>query len=239
MVEIQENLVEYGKQVQKMNITALMPMKGVSERVPNKNMRSFGGVPLYAVMMEKLAASRYVDHICVNTDSEIIGADIATRFPEVLVHKRPVELLGHDVPMNHIIEYDLSKLEGEWFLQTHSTNPLLTTQTLDQAIETFMEKVDLYDSVFSVSRFQTRLYWQDGRAVNHDPAVLLKTQDLPPIYEENSCFYLFSRHSFAAAGQKRIGNKPWMFEIPRLEAIDIDEPEDFVLAEFMYQFTKQ
>jgi CMP-N-acetylneuraminic acid synthetase len=81
---------------------------------------------------------------------------------------------------------------------------------------------------------QTRLYWEDGSAVNHDPKVLLKTQDLPIIYEENSCFYLFSRSSFEAAGNKRIGLNPYMYEISKLEAVDIDEPDDFRLAEFMY-----
>jgi len=218
-----------------MKITALMPMKGVSERVPNKNMRAFSGAPLYTVVLNQLQLSHFVDTICVNTDSEIITDDIRSRFPDVRVHPRPMELLGHDTPMNLIIQNDIHQLEGEWFLQTHSTNPLLTSDTIDRALESFFrQEIGLYDSMFSVTRVQTRLYWEDGSAVNHDPKVLLKTQDLPIIYEENSCFYLFSRSSFEAAGNKRIGLKPYMYEISKLEAVDIDEPDDFRLAEFMY-----
>lgn len=222
-----------------MKISALMPMKGVSERVPNKNMRPFSGAPLYTVVLNQLQLSHFVDTICVNTDSEIITDDIRRRFPDVRVHPRPKELLGHDIPMNLIIQNDIHQLEGEWFLQTHSTNPLLTSDTIDSALESFFgQEVGLYDSMFSVTRVQTRLYWEDGSAVNHDPKVLLKTQDLPIIYEENSCFYLFSRSSFEAAGNKRIGLKPYMYEISKLEAVDIDEPDDFRLAEFMYHSTR-
>ena len=222
-----------------MKITALMPMKGVSERVPNKNMRAFSGAPLYTVVLNQLQLSHFVDTICVNTDSEIITNDIRSRFPDVRVHPRPTELLGHDTPMNLIIQNDIHQLEGEWFLQTHSTNPLLTSDTIDRALESFFrQEIGLYDSMFSVTRVQTRLYWEDGSAVNHDPKVLLKTQDLPIIYEENSCFYLFSRSSFEAAGNKRIGLKPYMYEISKLEAVDIDEPDDFRLAEFMYNSTR-
>jgi len=214
-------------------------MKGVSERVPNKNMRPFSGAPLYTVVLNQLQLSHFVDTICVNTDSEIITDDIRRRFPDVRVHPRPKELLGHDIPMNLIIQNDIHQLEGEWFLQTHSTNPLLTSDTIDSALESFFgQEVGLYDSMFSVTRVQTRLYWEDGSAVNHDPKVLLKTQDLPIIYEENSCFYLFSRSSFEAAGNKRIGLKPYMYEISKLEAVDIDEPDDFRLAEFMYHSTR-
>jgi len=222
-----------------MKISALMPMKGVSERVPNKNMRPFSGAPLYTVVLNQLQLSHFVDTICVNTDSEIITDDIRRRFPDVRVHPRPKELLGHDTPMNLIIQNDIHQLEGEWFLQTHSTNPLLTSDTIDRALESFFgQEIGRYDSMFSVTRVQTRLYWEDGSAVNHDPKVLLKTQDLPIIYEENSCFYLFSRSSFEAAGNKRIGLKPYMYEISKLEAVDIDEPDDFRLAEFMYNSTR-
>jgi CMP-N-acetylneuraminic acid synthetase len=92
--------------------------------------------------------------------------------------------------------------------------------------------------MFSVTRIQSRLWDQLARAVNHNPAILLRTQDLPPIYEENSCFYLFSRSTLATQ-HNRIGQRPLMFEIPRLEAIDIDEEHDFVVAELLYQHRKK
>lgn len=82
--------------------------------------------------------------------------------------------------MNKIIDYDLSQIDSEFFLQTHSTNPLLSVKTLDAAIEYYFNNLDKYDSVFSVTRWQTRLYWEDVSPINHDPKELIRTQDLTP-----------------------------------------------------------
>lgn len=217
-----------------MKVTALLPMKGNSERVKNKNMRDFAGKPLYHAVMNVLLLCRNIDKVVINTDSEIIKNDALKNFDRVQIIDRPVEIQGDFVAMNDIIAYDLSKLEGEHFLQTHSTNPLVKPETIDRAIDEYFANLDKYDSVFSVTRLQTRLYWADGKPVNHNPAELLRTQDLPPVYEENSNFFVFSKSAFAAAGNKRIGLKPAMSEMNKLEAVDIDEPEDFELAELLY-----
>ena len=91
-----------------------------------------------------------------------------------------------------------------------------------------------YDSLFSVTKWQTRLYWDADRPINHNPHELLRTQDLPPVYEENSNIYIFSKSSFRKAGEQRIGLKAQMFEINKIEAIDIDEEADFIMAERLY-----
>ena len=137
--------------------------------------------------------------------------------------------------MNNIIAYDLRQIEDDHFFQTHSTNPLLQSSVIDLAIESYFKNLEHFDSLFSVTRLQTRLYWKDGAPVNHNPDELLRTQDLPPVYEENSNFYIFSKNSFADADGSRIGLKPLMFEINKLEAIDIDEPEDWEIAEILYK----
>lgn len=217
-------------------ITALLPMKSHSERVPNKNMRKFNGKPLYHAIMNSLLKSKYISQVIINTDSEIIKKDALNYFNKVCVIDRPKKIQGDLVPMNHIIAYDLSQVEGEHFLQTHSTNPLLKTETIDIAIETYFKKLkEGYDSVFSVTRIQSRLYWENGTPINHNPKELLRTQDLPVVFDENSNFYIFSKKSFASAGNKRIGLKPFLFEINKLEAVDIDNEEDFLLAEILYK----
>ena len=221
-----------------MKITALLPMKGHSERVPNKNMKSFANKPLYHFVMQTLISSKYIDDIVVNTDSDIIKKDIKENFDSVMIINRPHAIIGDSVSMNKIIAYDLSQLEGKHFLQTHSTNPLLTPNTLDKAVEQYFNKLDTYDSLFSVTKVQTRLYWENGKPINHDPQELQRTQDLPPVFEENSNFYVFSRNSFENAGERRIGTKAQMFEMDKLEAIDIDEPKDFILAELLYKRTR-
>lgn len=215
-------------------ITALVPMKAHSERVPNKNMRQFGGKPLYYRIAETLLASKYIEQIYINTDSKEIAEDVRSNFDRIKIIDRPEEICGDFVSMNDIIAYDISKVKGKHFLQTHSTNPLLTTYTIDCAIESYYSNLNQYNSLFSVTHLQTRLYWEDGRPINHNPEKLLRTQDLTPVYEENSNLYIFSRNSFKK-NDRRIGNRPYMFKIDKTEAIDIDEEIDFQIAEAIYQ----
>lgn len=212
-------------------INVFIPMKGHSERVPNKNLKLFNGAPLYHKIVNVVRACPYVDKIAVDTDSSKIKKDIEKNFPDITIIDRPDKLCGDFTSMNDVIAHDLSILDGNDFLQTHSTNPLLTTSTLNKAVEFYFKHRNTYDSIFSVTKLRTRLYWEDGKPINHDPDNLIRTQELSPVYEENSNFYLFSRTSFKNSGGKRIGLKPFMFKIPKLEAMDIDEPIDFLVAE--------
>jgi len=219
-----------------MKLKALVPMKGNSQRVPNKNMKNFDGKPLYHTIVKSLLNSKYIQNVIINTDSKTIIKDIQKNFKnEVSIINRPTQIQGDFVSMNDIIAYDLSQLEGEHFLQTHSTNPLLKTKTIDKAIEKYFENLEKFDSMFAVTKVQTRFYDKNAKAINHNPNELLRTQDLEPMYEENSNFYIFSKKSFKLSNNKRIGLKPQIFEINKLEAIDIDEIEDFILAELLYK----
>jgi len=217
-----------------MEITALLPMKGHSERVSNKNIRPFAGKPLFHHVADILQQSAMIREIVINTDSDEIARDASKNFSKVRIIDRPESIRGDFVPMNDVIAYDLSVLEGNHFVQTHSTNPLLTLETLNRAINEYFSLGPEYDSLFSVTRLQTRLYWENGQPVNHNPNELLRTQDLPPLYEENSNIYIFSKTAFHAAGKKRIGLSPKMFEMESLEAMDIDTEENFILAESVY-----
>jgi len=218
-----------------MRVVALLPMKGNSERVVNKNLRDFCGRPLYHAVCNVLLASNFVTEIVVNTDSLNIAEDIRRYFPSISIIQRPEGICGDYVPMNEIIAYDLSQVDGDVYLQTHSTNPLISVETLDKAIDRFIKFHHHFDSLFSVTKLKTRLYWEDAKPINHNPKELLRTQDLPLIYEENSCFYIFSKTSFKSSGNRRIGLRPVLFEIDKLEAVDIDEPQDFVIAEQLYR----
>lgn len=219
-----------------MKVTALLPMKGHSQRVADKNIRPFVDEPLLCKVLGALDCTEAVERVIVNTDSETIAEIAAQKSPKVLVHVRPEELRGDYVSMNLILEYDIEHCDGEVFLQTHSTNPLLKSETISAAIMQYAGALRSgSDSLFSVTRYQTRLYDRDGAAVNHDPRELIRTQDLPPLFEENSCLYIFSRESFRGNAGRRIGRNPFMFEIGKTEAIDIDTEEDFRIAEAVYR----
>jgi CMP-N-acetylneuraminic acid synthetase len=214
------------------SIKALVPMKAHSERVPNKNIRNVNGKPLFHWIMENLSKSKYIDEIIVNTDSQDIAQSANENF-NVTILERPDYLKGDMVGIQPLIEYDLSKTNGEYYLQTHSTNPLLKSETIDAAIECFFSQKK-HDSLFSVTEVKTRFYWPNGNGINHNPKILIRTQDLDPIYEENSCFYIFSKETNEKIGN-RLGSNPLMFPINKLEAVDIDNMEDLYLAEFLLQ----
>jgi CMP-N-acetylneuraminic acid synthetase len=201
-------------------------MRHTSERVPGKNYRELGGKPLFHHIVDTLMSVDAVSQIVIDTDSRRISADAAESFPDLKVLSRPSELLGGDVPMNSILEYDVQQVPGDYYLQTHSTNPLLRPATVERAISAFLSSRDQYDSLFTVTPLQTRLWTLEGQALNHDPRVLIRTQDLKPVYEENSCLYLFTAETLLRTGN-RIGERPLLFPIDPHEAMDIDDEYDW------------
>lgn len=213
-------------------IVALVPMRHHSQRVPGKNYRLLAGKPLYQHIIETLLAVPEVNEIVVDTDSDPVMDGLQTNFPQVKIINRPEHLRADDMPMNEILIHDTGLFPADFHLQTHSTNPLLKAGTISKAIQALLAEYPKRTSLFSVTRWQTRFYDKDGNAVNHNPRELIQTQDLPPMYEENSCIYLFTRENLIAK-RHRISDQPLMFEIPRLEAVDIDTEADFQLADIL------
>ncbi len=211
-------------------IVALVPMRHDSKRVPGKNYRPMCGKPLYAHIIETLLRCPEIAEVVVDTDSPTIIDGLVKDYPQVKVILRPDDLRADTTPTNEILVYDTAQVPADLYLQTHSTNPLLKASTVSGAIQKLRGLYPEYDSLFSVTRLQTRLWDQLGRAVNHNPAVLLRTQDLPPIYQENSCLYLFTRETLLTR-RNRLGDRPLMFEMDAREATDIDEELDFIIAE--------
>jgi len=213
-------------------IVALVPMRHHSQRVPGKNYRVLAGKPLYQHIIETLLAVPEISAIVVDTDSDPVMDSLREHFPQVQIINRPEPLRADDVPMNHILIHDTEEVPADFYLQTHSTNPLLKPETVSRAINLFLADYPSRDSLFSVTRLQTRLYDKDGNAINHNPKELIQTQDLPPVYEENSCLYIFTRENLIAK-QHRISDRPLMFEIDADEAWDIDEELDFAITDFL------
>jgi CMP-N-acetylneuraminic acid synthetase len=215
-------------------IIALVPMRHHSQRVPGKNYREISGKPLYAHIIETLLSCPEISQIAVDTDSPVVMQGLHENFPDVQVIERPRKLRADAVPMNEILAHDTSQIPADFYLQTHSTNPLLSSGSISRSIQVFSENWPTYDSLFSVTRLQTRLWDQLGRAINHNPSVLLQTQDLPPVFEENSCLYIFTRENLIRR-RNRLGDRPLMFEIPAQEAWDIDDELDFSIVKHLME----
>jgi CMP-N-acetylneuraminic acid synthetase len=217
----------------KSTLIALLPMKAHSERVPGKNFRYLAGKPLFRWMLDKLVNLAEVDLVVINTDARpILEKNGVSTGGKILIRDRKPPLCGDFVSMNRIIEDDIREVEADTYLMTHVTNPLLSLETMSQALSVFDRgrKDNSCDSLFSVTKYQTRFYRANGEPINHDPTNLVRTQDLEPWFEENSNFYIFTRESFARTGS-RIGNSPLLFQTPRVEAVDIDDTETWTIAE--------
>lgn len=212
-------------------IVALLPMRAQSERVVGKNLKSFAGKPLYHHILQSLLTVDLISEVLIDTDSDEIAGEAPQMSDRVRVIPRPLHLRAGETPMNDVLLHDVSQVEADWVLQTHATNPLLLPETIERAIKQVTASKS-HDSLFSVTPLQTRLWWPSGKAINHDPNVLLRTQDLDKVYEENSNLYIF-RPDTLKVRKNRIGWRPILFEISREEAWDIDEDLDFSVAEFL------
>jgi len=215
-----------------MKIVALVPMRHHSQRVPGKNYRPLAGKPLFHHIIGTLLACPEIEQVVVDTDSQPVMEGLKAHFPAVRVLERPEQLRADGVSMNEILAYDTSQVEAEFYLQTHTTNPLLKAATISGAIHALLAGYPAFDSLFTVTRLQVRLWDELGRAINHNPAILLQTQDLPPVFEENSCAYIFTRQTLLSR-RNRLGERPYMFKIPAEEAWDIDEELDFAICDFL------
>lgn len=214
-------------------LVALLPFKRNSTRVPNKNFREMHLKPLYCWVLDALINSQLICQIVINTDaSDLISDNPLVSHEKVKLVERHNELVGDEVSMNRIIESDMSCIDSDQFLMTHVTNPLVKSTTFDRAIGEFRSNLQdgRFDSLFSVDRLQERLYTAEATPINHDPEVLLPTQCLTPMYRENSNMYVFTRQSFMKT-RARIGQRPFLFEMNETESIDIDTPQDWLIAE--------
>ncbi|PJF37819.1 MAG: acylneuraminate cytidylyltransferase, partial [Phototrophicales bacterium] len=123
-----------------------------------KNYRHFAGVPLYHHVIKSLLSSALIDQVVIDTDSPFIQEDAAQHFPEVKLLQRPEHLRDGSIPMNDVLLNSINQIAADFYLQTHSTNPLLSAATVNQAVQAFLDNYPVYDSLFSVTRLQTRLW---------------------------------------------------------------------------------
>lgn len=217
-------------------LTALLPMKAHSARVTSKNFRMIAGKPLFRWILDTLCETPEIDKVVINTDARGILADTGLKDGDyggrVVLRDRKPEICGDFVSMNSVIADDVNNVASDYYLMTHTTNPVLSAKTIRKMIGVFLaaEASGNADSLFTVTRRQARFYTPEGAPINHDPNNLIRTQDLSSYMEENSVCYLFTSNSFART-DARIGDRPILFETPRLESVDIDEQSDWFMAE--------
>ena len=207
-------------------------MKEYSERIKGKNYRTLHGKPLFYWIINSLLNTVSILEVIVDTDSELISDLIRKHFKDyVKVLERPEAVCGNSVTGNCLIKNLLTRIDGEHFIQTHSTNPLLTSSTIHNAVIEYHKFMGLR-TLLGVTEHNAPFYRKGGEPINHNPRVIEQTQRLEPVYQDNSCMYIFSRPQFELYG--RVGSNPIFYKINKLEAVDIDTEEDWRLAEGVF-----
>ncbi len=222
-------------------IVALLPMKANSVRVKGKNFREFCGKPLFRWILDTLLSVPEIDRVVINTDARhILAENGLVDTPRITIRDRKPEICGDHVSMNLVLADDLAHVPADIYLMTHTTNPLMSADTVRKALAAFRaaQASGQADSLFTVDKVQTRFYRADGSPVNHDPDNLIPTQNLEPWFEENSNLYIFTADSFAKT-RARIGKQPMMYEGPYFESIDIDTPADWDFAVVAARFLQE
>lgn len=207
-----------------MRVVAVMPIKLNNERLPGKNTKLLGTKPLLQYELDNLLEIELLDSVNVYCSDDAIISFL----PEgVRYIKRPKVL---DLPTSNftqIFEFFMREVDAEIYVYAHATAPYVTVDTMRECIEAV--KSGKYDSAFCAVKIQDYL-WKNGEPLNFDASNLPRSQDLEPIYRETSGVYVFTKEVFKKY-RRRIGANPLIKEVSFKEAVDINNQEDFQIAE--------
>lgn len=207
-----------------MRIVAIMPIKLNNERLPGKNTKKLGNKPLIQYELDNLLKIKELESVNVFCSDE----SICEYLPDgVKFIKRAKEL---DLPTSNftqIFNSFMNVVDADIYVFAHATAPFIKLETMQECINAV--KSGDYDSAFCAVKIQDFL-WQDGKPLNFDASNLPRSQDLKPIYRETSGVYVFTKDVFKNY-HRRIGVNPYVKEVDFKESIDINNPEDFDLAQ--------
>ena len=211
-----------------MKVTAVVPMKLNNRRLPQKNTKCFkNGKPLCWYILSTLLKINEIEEVYVYCSNP----DIKKYIPEDVNYLKRSEDLDQDsTKMNEVLQAFAREIPSDIYVMTHTTAPFIKSSSIKKGLEAVLSGD--FDSSFAVKKLQDCL-WTDGRAVKYELDNIPRTQDLPPLFEETSGFYIYKSNIITNLN-RRIGQKPFLVEVSEIESIDIDEPEDFKIADAIY-----
>lgn len=215
-----------------MKTAAVVPMKLNNKRLPKKNTKPFtNGFPLCRYVLSTLLEVKQINEVYVYCSNPGIKQFI----PEEAIYLKRADYLDSDTAsMTEVLKCFAEDVYADIYVMTHTTAPFIRKESIMLGLEAVLSGE--YDSSFAAKKLQDFL-WQDGRPLNYDLRNIPRTQDLPVIYEETSGFYIYRREVITEQG-RRIGKNPFIVEVGGIESIDIDEPEDFIIADAVYNYTR-
>ena len=226
-----------------MKVAFYLPVRAGSERVKNKNTRTFAGIEggLLANKLRQLSEMRRACEVILSTNDPAcieVANGFTCRVPGFRIVKRPDELCSSSTKLEDVIRYVYGITDADHILWGHVTTPLVNAPIYDEAIGVYEKAlVDGFDSLVSVNKFQNFLLNGDGNMVNNDTTLEWpRTQDLTPLYEINHAIFLCPRELYKQG--RRTGKKPKLFSFDKLRSHDIDWEEDFIVGEQLYKYIK-
>lgn len=211
-----------------MKTVALVPIKMNNERVPGKNTKLLcDGTPLIQMILRALMGASEIDDVYVYCSKEQIK--------DYIIHgvnylKRDEKYDTAQADVNDMFRTFSLSVPADIYVLAHATAPFLTSESINKAVQAV--KTGEYDSAIAVRKMQEFL-WHDGKAVNYDPLRIPRTQDLEPLYVETTGMYVFTKDVIQNR-RSRIGEKPYLQVVSVIEATDINNPDDFEIADAIY-----
>ena len=211
-----------------MRIVAIVPMKLNNRRLPQKNTKTFtNGKPLCHYILSTLLKVDEIDDVYVYCSNP----DIKEFIPKGVHFLQRSESLDQDTTkMNEVLQSFSKDVPADIYVMTHTTAPFITVESIKKGLLAVLSKE--YDSAFAAKKLQDFL-WKDGVPFNYELNNIPRTKDLPVLYEETSGFYIYESEVMTKLN-RRIGEKPFIVEIGEIESIDIDEKEDFMIADAVF-----
>ena len=219
-------------------VTALIPCRAGSERVPNKNTRPFANSSLIQIKLEQLSLVPSIGKVIVSTDDPVVVA-ACEEFggSKVEIHERDPELARSETTTDELSSYFANTLDFETLLWTHVTSPFVTKHVFEDAIDKYFAGLETgNDSLIGVRRTQEFVWRTDLTAVNYDietQGMWPRTQSIDPLYIINSAIFIASR-DVMQKHQNRTGNSPMIYEMSELDSFDVDWESDFKTAELIW-----
>ena len=215
-----------------MKIVAVVPMKLNNQRLPQKNTKAFtNGQPLCTYILNTLLSINEIEKVYVYCSNP----EIANYLPkEVNLIIRDLSLDQDSTSMNEVLLSFTQKVSSDIYVMAHTTAPFISKESIEKGIRAVLS--GKYDSSFAAKKIQEFL-WENGKPMNYQLNHIPRTQDLPEIYAETSGFYIYIKEVIKHLG-RRIGNHPFVVEVNEIEAVDIDEPVDFEIADALFNYFK-
>lgn len=213
-----------------MKIVAVVPMKLNNSRLPQKNTKPFtNGRPLCNYILSTLLTVNLIDEVYVYCSNP----EISNYIPDgVRYLRRSNKLDQNTTKINEVLSSFARDVPADIYVLAHTTAPFIKKESIERGL--LAVKSGEYDSSFAAKKLQDFL-WKNGAPFNYELDNIPRTQDLPALYEETSGFYIY-RNEVMTKLNRRIGKNPFIVEVGEIESIDIDEAEDFVIADAIFNF---